>query len=165
MGNYYYIIWPISYISCRTLVEIIYNATSLTGACCKELTPFFNQPVYICFTKFLYYFTSFPLSGADPGFQVRGEGAHLKKLRWAKGGAKNFGVFRVKKDNFKPKNHILSNCGGRREQFWGISCEKSRFYAKKSYFFPILGGRAPGSRPGSDPAYLMWSCPYNHNIF
>ena len=25
--------------------------------------------------------------------------------------------------------------GGRREYFWGISCEKSRFYAKKSYFF------------------------------
>jgi hypothetical protein len=24
---------------------------------------------------------------------------------------------------------------GRREHFWGISCEKSRFYAKKSYFF------------------------------
>ena len=28
--------------------------------------------------------------------------------------------------------------GVRREHFWGISCEKSRFYAKKSYFFPIL---------------------------
>ena len=25
--------------------------------------------------------------------------------------------------------------GGRRENLWGISCEKSRFYAKKSYFF------------------------------
>jgi hypothetical protein len=45
-------------------------------------------------------------SVADPGFQVRG-GA-LKKI------APN---------------------GGRREHFWGISCEKSRFYAKKSYFF------------------------------
>jgi hypothetical protein len=44
--------------------------------------------------------------GADPGFQVRG-GA-LKKI-------------------------ALS--GGRREIFWGISCEKSLFYAKKSYFF------------------------------
>ena len=44
--------------------------------------------------------------GADPGFQVRG-GA-LKKLRRAEGGAKNVGVFRVK---------------------------KSLFYAKKSYFF------------------------------
>jgi hypothetical protein len=25
--------------------------------------------------------------------------------------------------------------GGRREIFWGISCENSSFYAKKSYFF------------------------------
>ena len=46
------------------------------------------------------------MPGADPGFQVRGGGA-LRKI-------------------------ALS--GGRREKFWGISCEKSRFYAKKSYF-------------------------------
>ena len=45
-------------------------------------------------------------TGADPGFQVRG--VHLKKLRRAV---------------------------GRRENCCGISCEKSRFYAKKSYFF------------------------------
>jgi hypothetical protein len=36
--------------------------------------------------------------------------------------------------------------GGRHENFWGISCEKSRFYAKKIIFFPILGGR-PWIRP------------------
>ena len=46
-------------------------------------------------------------SGSDPGFQVRG-GVHLKKI-------------------------ALS--GGRREHFWGISCEKSRFYAKKTHIF------------------------------
>jgi hypothetical protein len=45
-------------------------------------------------------------TGADPGFQVRG-GA-LKKI---------------------------APIGGRRETFWGISCEKSRFYAKKILFF------------------------------
>ena len=72
-------------------------------------------------------------TGADPGFQVRG-GA-LKKITPSGGGAKNFGVFRVKNYDFTPKNYIFSNCGGRRENFWGISCEKSRFYAKKSYFF------------------------------
>jgi hypothetical protein len=44
-------------------------------------------------------------SGADPGFQVSG-GDVLTKI-------------------------VAS--GGRREHFWGISCEKSRFYAKKSY--------------------------------
>ena len=100
------------------------------------------------------------ITGADPGFQVRG--AHLKKLRRAEGGAKivgvfrvknhdftpknhiisncegrreNFEVFRVKNHDFTPKNHIISNCGGRRKNLWGISCEKSRFYTKKSYFF------------------------------
>jgi hypothetical protein len=46
------------------------------------------------------------VTGADPGFQDRG-GA-LKKN---------------------------APSGGRRENFWGIPCEKSRFYAKKSYFF------------------------------
>ena len=68
-------------------------------------------------------------SGADPGFQARG--AHLKELRRAEGGAKIVGVFRVKNHDFTPKNHISSNCGGRRENVWVISCEKSRFYAKK----------------------------------
>ena len=63
-------------------------------------------------------------SGADPGFQVRG-GA-LKKI---------------------------APSGGRRENFWGISCEKSRFYAKKNIFFPILGGARAGCAPppGSAP--------------
>jgi hypothetical protein len=71
---------------------------------------------------------------ADPGFQVRG-GGHLKKLRRAEGGAEIFGVFRVKNHDFTPKNHILSNCGGRRGNFWGIPSEKSQFYAKNPYFF------------------------------
>jgi hypothetical protein len=46
---------------------------------------------------------------------------------------------------------------GRRENIWGISCEKSRFYAKKILFFPILGGRggAPGAPPsGSAPVHV-----------
>jgi hypothetical protein len=47
-------------------------------------------------------------AGADPGFQVRG--GVLKKI---------------------------APSGGRREKFWGISCEKSRFYAKKLYFFQL----------------------------
>ena len=44
-------------------------------------------------------------------------------------------------------NKIAPN-GGRRENCWGITCEKSRFYAKKSYFFQFFwGGRwfSPGS--------------------
>jgi hypothetical protein len=50
------------------------------------------------------------ISGADPGFQVRG--AHLKKLRRAEGVAKNVWVFRVKNHDFTPKNHIFSNFRG-----------------------------------------------------
>jgi hypothetical protein len=36
----------------------------------------------------------------------------------------------------------ITPSGGRCEKIWGISCEKSRFYAKKSYFFPIAEGGA-----------------------
>ena len=81
------------------------------------------------------------IPGADPGFQVRrgggggGGGVHLKKMRRAEGGAKSVGVFRVENHDFTPKNLIFSNGGGRLENCLGISCEKSRFYAKKSYFF------------------------------
>jgi hypothetical protein len=46
-------------------------------------------------------------SGADPGFQVRGGRAQLKKLHRVEGGAKIFGVFRVKNHDFMQKNHIL----------------------------------------------------------
>jgi hypothetical protein len=54
------------------------------------------------------YFAVRTVPGADPRFQVRG--GPLKKI---------------------------APSGGRREHFWGISCEKSRFYAKKSYFFQL----------------------------
>ena len=47
----------------------------------------------------------------------------------------------------------IAPSGGRRENVWGISCKKSRFYAKKIIFFPILGGGAgctfPWIRPWS----------------
>ena len=53
------------------------------------------------------------ISGADPGFQVRGGGgggAHLKKLRRAEGDANIVGVFRVKNHDFTPcrTNIIMS---------------------------------------------------------
>jgi hypothetical protein len=58
----------------------------------------------------LYSKSSGGLTGADPGYQVRG--AHLKKLSRAEGGAKIVGVFRVKNHDFTPKNHIFSNFRG-----------------------------------------------------
>ena len=80
--------------------------------------------------------TGYP--GADPGFQVRGC-ALKKKLRRAEGRAKHF---------------------------WGISWEKSRFYAKKSFFFPILGGRAQGALPpGSAPGIRFDFLIFFHHFF
>ena len=49
------------------------------------------------------YLCNMYISGADPGFQVRRDA--LKKI---------------------------APSGGRGENFWGILCEKSRFYAKIS---------------------------------
>jgi hypothetical protein len=49
-------------------------------------------------------------TGTDPEFQVRG--AHLKKLRRTEGGANNFGVFRVKNHDFKPKIIFFPILGG-----------------------------------------------------
>jgi hypothetical protein len=48
------------------------------------------------------------VSGADPGFQVRG-GAHLKKLCRTEGGTKIVGVFRVKIHDFTQKKQITES--------------------------------------------------------
>jgi hypothetical protein len=55
-----------------------------------------------------------------------GGGAHLKKMRRAEGGAKFFGVFRVKNHDFTPKNHIFSNFRGVRPP-WIRPCERYKF--------------------------------------
>ena len=64
------------------------------------------------------------LTGADRGFQIRGGGV-------------------VKK---------IAPSGGRRENIWGISCEKSRFYPQKIIFFPILGGGVCRVHPPPPPS-------------
>jgi hypothetical protein len=98
-----------------------------------------------------------PVYGADPVFQVRG-GA-LKKI---------------------------TPSGGRRENFGGISCEKSRFHAKKSYFFqlprearkflryfvwkiiffPILGeARAGCAPPLNPPLHTIYNIQYDMHYY
>jgi hypothetical protein len=75
-------------------------------------------------------------------------GAHLKKLRRAEGGAKIFGIFRVKNHDFTPKNHIFPILGGAREIFGVFHVKNHDFTPKKIIFLPILGGgRAPGAPP------------------
>ena len=41
-----------------------------------------------------------------------------------------------------PGFQVFSNCGGRRENFWGISCEKITILYQKIIFFPIAEGSA-----------------------
>ena len=74
-------------------------------------------------------------SGADPGFQVRGERT-LKKMRRAEGGSTIVGVFRVKNHDFTPKKSYFSNFrGGAREIFGVFHVKNHDFTPKKSYFF------------------------------
>ena len=74
-------------------------------------------------------------------------GAHLKILRRAEGGAKIFGVFRVKNHDFTPKNHIFPILGGAREIFGIFHVKNHDFTPKKIIFFPILGGGPRRVRP------------------
>ena len=69
--------------------------------------------------EFIFHNFYVYVTGADPGFQVRGRGAQLNNLRRAEGGAKFVGVFRVKNHDFTPNNHIFSNFRGWRAKFLG----------------------------------------------
>ena len=89
--------------------------------------------------------------GADPGFQVR-EGA-LKKIAPSGGRCKSFGVYHVKNHDFTPKKSNFFQLRREVQKFLGFACEKSRFYAQKIIFFPILGGGGAhaGCTPPLDP--------------
>ena len=92
------------------------------------------------------------ITGADPGFQVRGGGGGRTLIF--------FWGISCEKPRFYPKKSNFFQLRREARKFWGISCEKSRFYAKKIIFFPILGGRAPGAPPGSAPelySIIVWS--------
>jgi hypothetical protein len=68
-------------------------------------------------------------------------------LRRAEGGAKIFGVFRVKNHDFTPKNHIFPILGGAREIFGVFHVKNHDFTQKKIIFLPILGGAGAGCAP------------------
>ena len=72
------------------------------------------------------------ISGTDPGFQARG--AHVKKLRRVEGGAKIFGVFRVKNHDFRPKNHIFPMAEGG-AKIVGVFRVKNHDFTPKNHFF------------------------------
>jgi hypothetical protein len=73
-------------------------------------------------------------------------------LRRADGGAKIFGVFRVKNHDFTPKNHIFPILGGAREIFGVFHVKNHDFTQKKNHIFTnFRGGRKPGAPPPLNP--------------
>ena len=75
------------------------------------------------------------ISGVDPGFQVRG-GA-LKKIAPSGGRREHFWDISCEKSRFYAKKSYFFQLRRQARIFWGISCEKSRFYAKRSYLFQL----------------------------
>ena len=71
----------------------------------------------------------------------------------AEGGAKIFGVFRVKNHDFTPKNHIFSNGGGGGAKIvWVFRVKIHDFTQKNLIFSNFRGGARP---PGSAPAFVV----------
>ena len=104
-------------------------------------------------TYFMFFF-HVPDQGRIQDFKLGG-GARLKKLRRAEGGAKIFGVFRVKNHDFTPKNHIFPILGGAREIFGVFHVKNHDFTPKKNHIFTNFrggGGRRCAPPPESAPA-------------
>jgi hypothetical protein len=94
------------------------------------------------------------LQGRIHDFKLGG-GAHLKKSRRAEGGAKNFGVFRVKNHDFTTKKSYFFQLRREARKYLGYFVWKITILRQKIIFFPILGGRAPGAPPPLDPPLLL----------
>jgi hypothetical protein len=62
-------------------------------------------------------------------------------MRRAEGGAKNFGVFRVKNHDFTLKNQIFSNGGGRHENLWAKGFDRT---------YQALSRESPGFGTGNN---------------
>ena len=123
----YFFIWPLCFLFFFDLRILITSLWYLQTLLILEITCIMWLYFYFASQCILYQLNMYK-SGAIQDFKLGG--AHLKKLRRAEGGAKIFGVFRVKNHDFTPKKII---------------------------FFPILGGGAPWIRPCKSTTCLMWS--------
>ena len=72
------------------------------------------------------------------------------------GGTRKFWDISCEKSRFYAKKSYFFQLRREVRKFWGISCEKSRFYAKKSYFFFNYRGVRAGCAP-LDPPLLYTS--------
>jgi hypothetical protein len=85
-----------------------------------------------------------PIQGRIQDFKLGG--AHLKKLRRAEGGAKIFGVSRVKNHDFTPKNHIFSIAEGG-AKILEVFRVKNHDFTPKNHIFSNFRGGARRARP------------------
>ena len=74
-----------------------------------------------------------PTQGLIQDFKLGG--AHLKKVAPSGGRREHFWGISCEKSRFYANKSYFSNFRGGARNFWGISCEKSRFYAKKNHIF------------------------------
>jgi hypothetical protein len=96
-----------------------------------------------CFSLFLHRLKeASTCQGRIQDFKLGGE--HLKKLRRVEGGAKIFGVFRVKHHDFTPKKSYFFRLRREVRTFLGYFVWKITILRQKIIFFPILGGARAG---------------------
>ena len=69
-------------------------------------------------------------------------GGALRKIAASRGRRENFLGISCEKSRFYAKKSYFFQLPREARKFWGISCEKSRFYA--NFFSPILGGARAG---------------------
>ena len=133
----------------------LFSITFLYFFIISSLFPYFNLFVSIFIQSYvnIKLHVSTLVQGRIQDFKLGG--AHLKKLRRAEGGAKIFGVFRVKNHDFTPKNHIFPILGGAREIFGVFHVKNHDFTPKKILFLPILGGGGGAPPPPLNPPLLV----------
>jgi hypothetical protein len=79
-------------------------------------------------------------------------GGAVKKIAPSGGRRENFWGISCEKSRFYAKKSYFSNFRGGARNFWGISCEKSRFYAQKNHIFSNFRGGARRVRPPPESA-------------
>jgi hypothetical protein len=96
-------------------------------------------------------------------------GAHLKKLRRAEGGAKIFGVFRVKNNDFTPKKSYFFQLRREARNLFGCFVWKITILRQNVFFSNFRGGGGGGRRvrpPWIRPwwVYLITVIPERHHV-
>ena len=95
------------------------------------------------------------LSGADREFQV--SGGALKKIAPSGGRRENFGGISCEKSRFYAKNLYFSNFRGRRAKFLGYFMCKITVLRQKNHIFSNFRGARAGCAPS--PWIRPWLCP------